>query len=514
MALLAVVVAGAVAVTVWNARAPRTEPAAKVAAAPAPARAGKSVAVLPFENLSGRAEDAYLADGLQEEILNALARLRDLKVISRASVAEFRGKTHNVREIGERLGVSTVLEGSIRREENKLRLTVQLIDTRDDRHLLAANYDREVTHVLDLQSTVARLVADALAATLTRQEKGELDRVATNSGDAYDRYLRAVAAFRIPKPDDDAGVMTAPRHLLEEALRIDPDYADALALLSRVNTWAWQQGGGPQDGTAARQAYERALALEPDLPEAKLARGLYTLYVARDPDHALVDLDAVVRARPNFAEAHSALGLALRRRGRLKESLEPFARASELDPLNFAYSMVPVDTLWGLRRYPEAIAQTEIVTRRFPNNPDSYFYRAGLEARRQHSAEPLRVALRDHGDLLDPAGHKEIEAKIAEAEGRYLDAARLLEAVPNDDGLERASRIGSLYLAAGDAIRAQRSFRGVERFELEQQRKSEGVNLRALAIAQSMLGEHAAALATIEKARTWQPEARDAINGP
>ena len=170
--------------------------------------------------------------------------------------------------------------------------------------------------------------------------------------------------------------------------------------------------------------------------------------------------------------------------------------------------------LWGLRRYPESIAQAEIVTRRFPNNPDSYFHRAGLEARRQHSAEPLRVALRDHGDLLDPAGHKEIEAEIAQAEGRYLDAVRLLEAVPNDDALERGGLIGMLYLAAGDAIRAQRSFRGAERFALERQRKSEAVNLRALAIVQSMLGEHAAALATIEMARTRQPEARDAINGP
>ena len=158
----------------------------------------KAVAVLPFENLSGLASDTDLADGLQEEILNALARLRDLKVISRTSVMEFRGKTHNVREIGQKLGVGSILEGSIRRDAGVLRLTVQLVDARDDRHLLAANYDRDQTHVLNLQSAVARQVADALAATLNSYERGELDRVATNSGDAYDRYLRALAKLRRP----------------------------------------------------------------------------------------------------------------------------------------------------------------------------------------------------------------------------------------------------------------------------------------------------------------------------
>ncbi len=137
-----------------------------------------------------------------------------------------------MREIGQRLGVGTVLEGSIRRDGNTLRLTVQLIDAHNDHHLLATNYDRELKHVLDLQSAVARQVANALAATLTRHERGELDRVATNSGDAYDRYLRAVASFRVPS-NSEYKKLDEPKRLLEEALRFDPDYTDALAMLSR-----------------------------------------------------------------------------------------------------------------------------------------------------------------------------------------------------------------------------------------------------------------------------------------
>ena len=511
--LSAALVVGAVAVTMWNARTSRPEPTAKVTTAPAPVGDSKSVAVLPFENLSGRAEDAYLADGLQEEILNALARLRDLKVISRTSVAEFRGKTHNIREIGERLGVGTVLEGSIRREGNKLRLTVQLIDAHDDRHLLAANYDREVTNVLDLESTVARLVADALAATLTRHERGELDRVATNRGDAYDLYLRAVALYRKPVPGDDEGLI-APKRLLEEALRIDPDYTDALALLSQANTWAYFVAERPPDGAAAKQALERALALEPDLPEAKLARGLYTMYVDKDPDHAVPDLEAVVQLRPSAAEAHAAIGFALRRRGRCEEALQHLIRASDLDPLNEPYAHAAIVTLSGLRRFKEAIERTEIYTTRLPNSPDSYFTRGRIEARLQRSVEPLRVALRDHGILLDPGDHKVVEAEIAEAEGRYLDAVRLWDVVPLADPLQRGALIGALYLAAGDTASAERTFRGAERFALQRQRQSEGVDLRTLAIVQSMLGEHATALVTIEAERTRTPEARDAANGP
>ncbi len=517
-ALAAVAIASLITFKAWHGQVTDQAPTARVAAADTLAPDLKSVAVLPFENLSGRAEDLYLADGLQEEILNALARLRDLKVISRTSVMEYRGNTHNVREISRRLGVRAILEGSIRRDGNTLRLTVQLIDARDDHHLLAANYDRDLAHVLNLQGTVARQVAEALAATLSSYEKGELDRVGTNSGDAYNRYLRAVALFRRPAPDDETGLVE-PKRLLAEALSFDPDYADALALLSQADTWRYFYSPHPADAAAAKQAFERALAIDPQLPEAQLARGLYAMYVTADLNQALGDLAAVVRLRPNSAGAHSALGLALRRRGRMTESLAHAVRAWDLDPLNHAYDGAPISTLVGLRRYPEAIEQTTLYSKRFPNSPDGYLARAHLESYLQHSVEPLRAALREHGNLLDPLYHKVIEAGIAAAEGRYLDAVRLVNAVRPwhfVEPVEIGEWIGFLYFAAGDPERAQQSFRAAEHAAraMSLSKSLNTTTLAQLAMVQSMLGKHAAALASIELARTQSPEDRDAINGP
>jgi len=510
-----IVIVGILGTKLWSDRATRDIPVPIVAPAPAPAPDRKSIAVLPFDNLSGRAEDSYLADGLQEEILNAIAKFRDLKVISRTSVAEFRGKAHNAREIGQRLGVGTILEGSIRRDGNTLRLTVQLIDTHDDHHLLATNYDRELKRVLDLQSTVARLVANALAATLTMRERGELDRVATNSGDAYDLYLRAVASFRTPNSKEYEKLAT-PKRLLEEALRIDPDNADALAMLSRVNSWMFYFGEQPQDGAAAKQCYERALAQQKDLPEAMLARGLYTMYVAKDPDRALVDLNTVVQARPSNVEAHQLIGFALRRRGHFDEALAHQARAWDLDPLNEELAVNVLVTLTGgLRRLTEGIEATQKYATRFPNNPDPYFVRARIDAYVHKDIEPLRKALSEHGNLYDEIGRKVIAAEIARAEGRYLDAVKLWEDVPVEEPMSRAMRTGFLYLAAGNKDRAERSFRDAERHGLElHKREPARVDLVELGLIQSMLGKHSAAVATIERARMRNPESRDATNGP
>ena len=273
--------------------------------------------------------------------------------------------------------------------------------------------------------------------------------------------------------------------------------------------------GAPRIVAAAKKAFERALALDPQLPEAQLARGLYTLYLTGGPQQALPDLEAVARLRPNSAETHSILGFALRREGRMSEALEHQVRAQDLDPLNRAYNYVPMETLLGLRRYPEAIDQIRIYAERFPGEPGPYFTRAEIESYVQKSVEPLRKALRDHGNALDPAHHKVVEAEIARAEGRYLDAVRLWDAVPIKDPVNRGELIGFLYLAAGDTGRAAQAFRGAERDALRiQERKRSSLELAQLGLIQSMLGKHAAALASVEKARKEAPEARDAINGP
>ena len=487
--------------------------AARVASSPLPDL--KSIAVLPFANLTGRNEDAYLADGLQEEILNALARMRDLKVISRTSASEFHGSTPNVREVGERLGVGSVLEGSVRREGSTLRLTVQLIDTRSDRHLLATDYDRDIAHILGLQSEVARKVADALAATLSSYERGELERVATNNGDAYNLYLHAVARWRQSTPKDDMGIEES-RRLLEQAVRLDPDYTDALALLSQACTWSFFTLRHEADSGCARINYERALARDPQLPEARLARGLYEMYVASDLDQALADLDAVVGLRPNAAEAHSVLGFALRRRSQFDEALVHFARAWDLDPLNHAYDGATFTTLMGLRRLPELYANNALYLRRFPTDTYGPIIRAHIACRLQHSVEPLKLALRDYGGVLSADDRRGVQAGIARIEGRYLEAARLLQATTSPERSDPNLPVGFLYWAGGKPREAEQMFRAAERAaQALLRREPNNLDMRGrLAVAQSMLGEHAAALGTIEMLRSAQPEARDPVNGP
>jgi TolB-like protein len=476
----------------------------------------KSIAVLPFQNLTGRSEDAYLAAGLQEEILNALARMRDLKVISRTSTSEFHGDTPNVRAIAERLGVGSVLEGSVRRDGNAVRLTIQLIDARDDRHLLAENYDRDLGHILGLQSAVARKVADALSATLTRYEQGALDRVATNNGDAYNLYLRAVALWRQAAPHDEMGVQ-ASKPLLEQALRLDPEYADALALLSQAHTLSYFGSHRPADAVAAKQAYEGALQLDPQLPEALLARGLYQMYVAGDLERAHDDLQVVVKLRPNSSEALFVFGLVERRRSRFDAALEPLQRARTLDPLNKAYDAGPITTMLGLRRYPEAIEDGKTSQRRFPDDPETYLVLARIAGFMQHSIEPLRQVLRDNSDILrEPELRVAVEAEIARGERRYLDAVKLWAGVPVDDALERDEKIGFLYWAAGRTQEAMGKFRELQRGAQERLRREPQARdvPPLLAVAQSMLRQHVAALATIEAERARFPESRDPIYGP
>jgi len=476
----------------------------------------KSIAVLPFQNLTGRTQDAYLGDGMQEEILNALARVRDLNVISRTSASEFRGESLNAREIGQRLGVGSVLEGSVRREGQKLRLTVQLIDTSNDRHILAADYDRDMGHILGLQTEVASKIAAALEATLSSYERGELERVGTNNGDAYNLYLRAQAVSREALWQDDKGVVEW-RRLLEQVLRLDPDYTDALALLSQACTRSFFNLKHKADADCAQQNYERALALDPRLPEARLARGLYEMYVRSDLDAAYADLDAVVRQRPNSAEAHQVLGLVLRRRSRFDEALAHLSRAWDLDPLNHAYAGGPYNTLANLRRFPELIEVTRLYARRFPaEGTAASIFRAQLEGRLQHSLEPLRRALREHGRDVDAETRIRMSAELARAEGRYLDAVELVGKIPPEDPVDLDLRRGMLYWAAGRSAEAKHYFQAVERNGQAILRREPNMSdlKNSLAIAQSMLGEHTAALAAIDAQRAAIPESRDPVNGP
>src|SRR5437764_3231047 len=226
----------------------------------------KSVAVLPFENLSDEKENAYFADGIQDDILTNLSKISDLKVISRTSVMSYRGQTTNVREIGKALGVSAILEGSVRREGNRVRVNVQLINAANDEHLWASNYDRDLTDVFAIQTDLAHEIANALQARLSDTEKAQMERKPTENAEAY---LAFVQAHDLQCAVEDFGKLKQGEQLYARAVELDPKFALALARYSQLESWIFHIYDPTRERRQkARVLAEQALQLQPDLPEA------------------------------------------------------------------------------------------------------------------------------------------------------------------------------------------------------------------------------------------------------
>src|SRR2546423_3381590 len=290
----------------------------------------KSIAVLPFENLSDEKENAYFADGIQDDILTNLSKIGDLKVISRTSVMPYRGKTQNLRDIGKTLGVSNILEGSVRRSGNKVRVNVQLIDATNDQHVWAEDYDGDLSDVFKIQTDLATKIASALQAKLSPTEKEQMTHKPTENSDAY---LAFVQAHNLNVSFEDYSRLQEGEQMYERAISLDPKFALALARYSQLESWIFHS----YDPTSARKQKavdfaERALKLEPSLPEAHLARGFAYYYGDRNYEAALNELAIAQRGLPNEGEAYLAIGAIQRRQGKWEESTANLKKASELDP--------------------------------------------------------------------------------------------------------------------------------------------------------------------------------------
>src|SRR6266511_2679751 len=294
----------------------------------------KSIAVLPFQSLSDEKENAYFADGIQDDILTNLSKISDLKVISRMSVMSYRGDAvRNAREIGKALGVATLLEGSVRRSGNRVRVNVQLINANNDEHIWAEDYDRDLTDVFAIQTDLAQKIASALQAKLSQSEKARIDRVPTQNSDAYLLFIQAHDYATRPEMFRDISLKA--EHLFEQATKLDPNFAVAFAGLSMVESWAYHTF----DPTPPRREEEcvavgEALRLQPDLAEAHLALGFSYYYGDRDYERALAEFEIAKRGLPNEAQAYMAIGAIQRRQGKWIESTENLEKAAALDPKN------------------------------------------------------------------------------------------------------------------------------------------------------------------------------------
>src|SRR6266481_1794468 len=288
----------------------------------------KSIAVLPFENLSDDKENAYFADGIQDDVLTNLSKIGDLKVISRTSVMPYRGKTSNVREIGKALGVGAILEGSVRRVGNRVRVNVQLINADTDEHLWAEDYDRDLTDVFAIQSDLAQKIARELQAKLSPMEKAQIERRPTENGEAYLAFVEAHELFYRSDGTFRANTEKA-EQLFERATTLDPNFAGAFAGLARVHDWAYHDfDPTPARKEKARAAAETAIRLQPDLPEGHLALGFYHYYCERDYQAALQEFAIAKLSLPNSAEVYMAIGAIERRQGKWKESTANMERAA------------------------------------------------------------------------------------------------------------------------------------------------------------------------------------------
>jgi serine/threonine-protein kinase len=337
--------------------------------------AEKSIAVLPFENLSEEKQNEYFADGVQDEILTDLARIDDLKVISRGSVMHYKsGVARNLREIGEQLGVANVVEGSVQRSGNRVRVNAQLVDARTDAHLWAQTYDRDLADVFAIQSEIAKAIADQLQAKLSPNEKKAIEQPPTTDLAAFDLYSRAkslllTAGFSATSEPN----LRKAIELLDEAVKRDPSFFDAYCRLAYAHEYIYAVSGSdhtPARLALAEAALQAATRLRPDAAETHMARAQY-LYHGRDYAGALVELEIARRALPNDPRLFELTGYILRRRGQQEEGLRNLERAVELDPRNF-YTLQQIALSYQvLGRYAETIAALDRALAIVPDNAET-----------------------------------------------------------------------------------------------------------------------------------------------
>jgi len=294
----------------------------------------KSVAVLPFENLSDDKANAYFADGIQDEILTKLASVADLKVISRTSTAKYKSKPEDLKTVSEQLGVANVVEGTVQRAADKVRVNVQLIDARADAHLWAKTYDRDVKDVFAVESEVSQEIADALQAKLSPKEANNLAIKPTKNPEAYDLFLKGEYEERAAESSLKGVGFDQAAVLYKQAIARDPNFALAIArwVESRSKRGHWGDALSETDLEEVRKAADHAVTLAPDLGEAHLALGLFYYYGVFQYDRALTEFQRVVALQPNNVRALTYLAAIHFRQGQWERSLAEFKKCEELDP--------------------------------------------------------------------------------------------------------------------------------------------------------------------------------------
>src|SRR6266508_3169884 len=482
----------------------------------------RSIAVLPFENLSSDKENAYFAEGIQDEILTRLSKIADLTVISRTSTQRYKSAPENLPEIAKQLGVAHVLEGSVQKSGDAVRVNVQLIKAATDSHLWSDTFDRKLTDIFSVESEVSKAIADQLRAKLTGQEQEVIAAKPTDNPQAYDAYLRGLA-YTLKTTSSPANTLAAQKYL-KQAVQLDPNFALGWALLSYVDASGYlTQSLQPTETLReeARQAADTALRLQPNLGEAVLAKGFYHYACLKDYDTAVKYLEQAERLLPHSSRVLQGLAYVERRRGNWEKSEAYFNEAEKLDPRNVNLLSQHARSYICLRRFSEALAKLEQILNITPDDIDTLVLKARIAQaegdlpRASALLAPLRLGA-DYANALETqvyqailearpaaviAQLKEILAKPDQALGFYVGELRFW--------------LGWAQEVSGDNPRARESWSQARR-ELEPFLKEQPENfilMGDLALTNMGLGDNAAALTLAERAIAMISIEKDALTG-
>jgi TolB-like protein/Tfp pilus assembly protein PilF len=486
-------------------------------------RVEKSIAVLPFENLSDNKENAYFADGIQDDILTNLSKISDLKVISRTSVMSYRGNPKSVLDIAKTLGVSTILEGSVQRAQNRVRVNVQLIDAYNDRHLWAQVYDRELNDVFAIQSELAQKIATALKATLSPDEQQRIEKKPTQNSEAYFLALRAHEIFN--RPDRHHDDIALAEGLYEEAITLDPTFALAYARLSHLESWSYYAiEPSPARMEKARAAAKEALRLQPYLAEAHVAIGLVYYYLDHDYDRALAELAIARDDLPNDAVVARIIAAIQRRQGRWKESTANYEKAAALDPKD---PILLENMGWNFLSTRDYADAAKVFDRAVAASPETFTIRelrARVDFYKEGDLGPMRQVLDTTPATPDPNGtilltrynyemyRRNFEPLLRILERSTAQTSRGETSAP----IPKSFLAGNVYAAMKNETKAKEQYENA-RIGVEQKMRenpNDAPRHALLGLIYAGLGRCEEAKAEGARAIELLPDSKDAFDGP
>jgi TolB-like protein/Tfp pilus assembly protein PilF len=489
----------------------------------------KSIAVLPFENLSSDKENAYFTDGVQDEILTHLARIADLKVISRTSVMQYKsGAPRNLREIAQQLGVANVVEGSVQRSGNRVRVNAQLIDARNDAHLWALSYDRDLADVFAIQSEIAKAIADQLQAKLSPNEKKAIEQPPTTDLAAFDLYSRAKSLFLTANFSATVDLdLQKAIELLDEAVKRDPSFFDAYCQLARAHEFVYavtESDHTPARLALAEAALQAAARLRPDAAETHLARAQYLYYGLRDYAGALAELEIARRALPNDPRLFELTGYILRRRGQQEEGLRNLERAVELDPRNVYTLQQIAGSYQFLGRYAESIAALDRALAIMPDHVETrttreehYFY---WKADTRPLHQTIDAILAQWPNAIVSAADDWFSCALAERDPAAAERALVAlgdNSCWGEDAITLSHSFGEGLLArmTKDEARARTAFEAAraQQEKIVQAQPDYGPALCVLGLIDAALGRKDLALDEGRRAIALTPVEKDVNNG-